>query len=118
MCEEKGRTIVVGGPGVGRRRGVDNPDCEKRLFGSFWALNDGRPSVPITSHPFPVQRATWRHFLGVVFHTVTTWFDRQAPKRSSLGTQQSARIKGGFSFIFTFPLVNFCDCVEPSQIRL
>ena len=66
-------------------------------------------SASESSGGFPMQRETPHHFLCISRVVDSRLDDCEVPKRSSLATKLSTGMKGGFSFIFIFPLVCFCD---------
>ena len=55
-----------------------------------------------------LRGVTWCHF-GAFSHVVVHGSTTPVSKKTSLDTNLSAGIKGGFSFIFIFPLVCVCD---------
>ena len=110
MIKEKGPFGVCGLRSYRERCG--NLNHEKIQYGRSRAL--ALMIIPAIYFTYVTARSDLSTFCCVFpARWLHSFEDCQAPKRSSLDMQLSARTKGGFSYIFIFPLVCFCLFFSP-----
>ena len=101
-----------------------NQCSERNCVASLIARRDCTAVPGFGGHPYELPHGRFLHrewlsaILGAVSHAETMQLDHQTQKRSSLDTQLNAGIKGGFSFILSFPLSVFVSAWRRLKFRL